>query len=120
MTIPLTEVSPKPIDLQLAGGQWVADHLQLLIIGPTGVGKTFLASVLAQNFCRRGYSVHYLKTHELLTELQLAKADGSFPKLRKRLLSFDLLILDEWLRDALNVNQARDFLRAIASYLART
>ena len=99
--------------LQLAGGQWVADHLQLLILGPTGVGKTFLASVLAQNLCRLGYSVRYLKTHELLTELQLAKADGSFPKLRKRLLSFDLLILDEWLRDALNVNQARDFLDLI-------
>ena len=99
--------------LQLAGGQWVADHLQLLILGPTGVGKTFLASVLAQNLCRLGHSVRYLKTHELLTELQLAKADGSFPKLRKRLLSFDLLILDEWLRDALNVNQARDFLDLI-------
>lgn len=99
--------------LQLANGQWVANHLQLLILGPTGVGKTFLASVLAQNLCRLGYSVRYLKTHELLTELLLAKADGSFPKLRKRLLTFDLLILDEWLRDALNLNQARDLLDLI-------
>lgn len=52
----------------------------------------------------------YFKTHDLLTELKLAKADGSFPKLRKRLDGFELLILDEWLRDALSVNDARELL----------
>ena len=54
--------------------------------------------------------MRYFKTADLLSELKLAKVDGSFPKLRKHLASFDLIVLDEWLRDALSPNQARDFL----------
>lgn len=96
--------------LQLAQGQWVRDHLQLLIVGPTGIGKTFVASVLTQHLCRNGQSARYFKTHELLRELKLARADGSFPRLRKQLGNLNLLILDEWLRDALDVNSARELL----------
>ncbi len=96
--------------LQLAGGAWVTEHLQVIVVGPTGIGKTFVASVLAQHLCQLGYTVRYYKTHELLRELKLAKADGSFPKLRKQLANFQLLILDEWLRDALDVNDAREIL----------
>ena len=96
--------------LQLAQGQWLRDHLQLLIVGPTGIGKTFIASVLTQHLCRNGQAARYFKTHELLSELKLARADGSFPRLRKQLGNLDLLILDEWLRDALDVNSAREIL----------
>ncbi|MEL7054454.1 MAG: ATP-binding protein, partial [Cyanobacteria bacterium J06588_5] len=85
--------------LDWAQGQWLADHLNLVLVGPTGTGKTFLSCVLADHLCKQGQSVRYIKTAELVSELKLAKADGSFPRLRKRLAGFDLVILDEWLRD---------------------
>lgn len=96
--------------LQLAQGAWLREHLQLVLVGPTGIGKTFLATVLAEHLCHQGHLVRYFKTHELLTEIQLSKADGSFTKLRKLLNRFELIVFDEWLRDSLAVNQARDLL----------
>jgi len=96
--------------LEWAQGQWLGQHLNLIFMGPTGVGKTFLACVLADHLCKQGYTVRYFKTAELLSELKFAKVDGSFPKLRKQLAAFDLIILDEWLRDALSPNDAREIL----------
>lgn len=96
--------------LEWAQGQWLMQHLNLILVGPTGTGKTFLSCVLANHLCQQGYSVRYLKTAELVTELKLAKADGSFPRLRKRLASFELIILDEWLRDPLPKEDAREIL----------
>lgn len=96
--------------LEWAQGKWVKRHLNLIFLGPTGVGKTFLACVLADHLCRQGYTVRYFKTAELLSELKFAKVDGSFPKVRKQLASFELIILDEWLRDALSPNDARELL----------
>jgi len=96
--------------LELAQGQWLHQPLQLVIVGPTGVGKTFLTSVLADTFCQQGHSVRYFRTPDLLLELKLAKADGSFPKWKRQLAGFNLLILDDWLRDPLAAEQARDLL----------
>lgn len=96
--------------LELAQGKWVDNHLNLILLGPTGIGKSFLAVVLADSLCQQQYSVRYVKTANLLLEIQFAKADGSFPKLRKQLAGFDLLILDEWLRDPIPTLEARDLL----------
>ena len=96
--------------LQWAQGQWLADHLNLILVGPTGTGKTFLSCALAEHLCQHGSTTRYFKTAELIAELKLAKADGSFPKLRKHLASFDLVILDEWLRDSLSPNDSRELL----------
>jgi DNA replication protein DnaC len=96
--------------LEWAQGQWLTKHLNLILLGPTGVGKTFLACTLAEHLCKQGHTVRYFKTSELISQLQLAKADGSFPQFRKQLASFDLVILDEWLRDELKPNQARELL----------
>lgn len=96
--------------LDWAQGQWLSDHLNLVLVGPTGTGKTFLSCVLADHLCKQGQSVRYIKTAELVSELKLAKADGSFPRLRKRLAGFDLVILDEWLRDPLSASDAREIL----------
>ena len=96
--------------LDWAQGQWLTQHLNLIMVGPTGVGKTFLACTLADHLCKHGQSVRYFKTANLIAELKFAKADGSFPKFRKQLAVFDLLILDEWLRDHLTPNDAREIL----------
>lgn len=96
--------------LQWAQGQWITQHLNLMLIGPTGVGKTFLSCVLAQHLCRQGRTVRYFKTAQLIAQLKMAKVDGSFPKLKKQLGAFELIILDEWLRDTLKVNDAREML----------
>jgi DNA replication protein DnaC len=77
--------------LEWSQGQWLAERLNLILVGPTGTGKTFLSCVLADNLCKQGHPVRYLKTAELVSELKLAKADGSFPRLRKRLAAFELI-----------------------------
>lgn len=96
--------------LEWAQGQWLVEHLNLVLLGPTGTGKTFLSCVLADHLCKQGHTVRYLKTADLVIELKLAKADGSFPRLRKRLAGFELIILDEWLRDPLPKADAREIL----------
>jgi DNA replication protein DnaC len=96
--------------LELAQGQWVLQHLHLVIVGPTGVGKTFLASVLADQCAQQGRSVRYFRASELILELKLAKADGSWRKFKRQLAGFNLLIIDDWLRDPLASTEARDLL----------
>ena len=80
----------------------------------------FLSCVLAHHLCIQGHPVCYFKTAQLISELRLAKADGSFPKFRKRLATFDLLILDEWLRDPLAPADARDILDVLDERYRRT
>jgi DNA replication protein DnaC len=96
--------------LELAGGQWVQEHLNLMLVGPTGVGKTFLSSVLANHCCILGQTVRYIRSADLLLELKLSRADGSLPKLQRQLAAFNLLVLDDWLRDPLPPQDARDLL----------
>lgn len=106
--------------LELAQGQWVHDRLSLIVLGPTGVGKSFLACVLADHLCKQGHSVRYIKTADLLLELKLAKADGSFHKLRKQFALYSLLVLDEWLRDPLSVVEAREILDLLDDRFRKT
>ncbi|KAI9129185.1 IS21-like element helper ATPase IstB [Acaryochloris sp. CCMEE 5410] len=96
--------------LEFAQGHWLQENLSLIFLGPTGVGKSFLAAVLAHHLCKQGHTVRYIKTADLLLELKLTKADGSYPKLRKQLAAYDLLVLDEWLRDPLSLYEAREIL----------
>ncbi len=93
--------------LELAQGSWVQSNHHLIITGPTGVGKTFLGSALANNVCQRGYSVRYQRAHEWLAELGFAKADGSMSKVRQKLARTHLLLIDEWLREPLSASNAR-------------
>lgn len=96
--------------IEISQLQWVTAHHNLMIVGPTGVGKSFLASVLGDQACKMGHSVRYIKTSALLSELLSAKADGSYLKLAAAFARTDLLIIDEWLREPLSESHAREIL----------
>lgn len=105
--------------LELAQGEWVRHHLNVLVLGPTGAGKTYLACALGQAICRLGVSVRYLRTSRLLQDFAHAHADGSYPKFLDALSHLNLLILDDWLRDPLTPVQARDLLEVIDDHYGR-
>lgn len=86
----------KGLVTQLATGQWIAKGLNLIVQGPTGVGKTWIACALAHQACRLGYTALYLRTPRLLEDLTLAHGDGRYPKLMRSLSRTDLVILDDW------------------------
>src|SRR3954454_8734600 len=73
---------------------WVANHENIFVIGPTGVGKSFVASALAQKACRDGYAVFYARTQSLFRDLNLARADGSLRHLLAKLGRVDVLVID--------------------------
>lgn len=99
--------------LQLAQSEWIERHLNLMILGATGAGKTYLACALGRAACQAGFKVHYERTSRLLQSLELAHADGSYPQLLRSLTRIHLLIFDDWLRDPLSRSQARDLLEVL-------
>ena len=99
--------------LQLAEGEWIYQHLNILVLGATGVGKTFLACSLAHASCRHNFHVRYERSSRLLHQINLAHADGSYPQLLDSLARIDLLVLDDWLRDPLTRPQSQDLLEIV-------
>ena len=100
----------KSLMFHLAACQWIDQHLNCLITGPTGAGKSYVAIALAHKACREGYSARYLRLPRLIQALQGAKGDGSYAKLLKQLARFDLLIIDDWGLAALDDTAQRDLL----------
>jgi DNA replication protein DnaC len=88
---------------------WVAKHENIFVLGPTGVGKSFVASALAQKACRDGYSVLYARTQTLFRDLALARADGSLRHLLAKLGRVDVLVIDDWAMAPLTEAERRDF-----------
>ena len=103
----------KALFQQLATGRWVVEHRNLMITGPCGVGKTWLACALGQRACREGQTVLYHRLPRLFAELELAHGDGRFPKIFRSLVKADLLILDDWGPDRLNASQRRDLMEIV-------
>jgi DNA replication protein DnaC len=98
---------------QLAQGDWIAKGQNLIITGPCGVGKTWLACALGQKACRDGRTVLYRRLPRLFAELELAHGDGSFPRLFRQLVRANLLILDDWGPDRLTGPQRRDLMEIV-------
>ena len=98
---------------QLRASQWVAQHRNCLITGPTGSGKTYLACALAQQACRDGHRVCYYYAPKLFRELQNAQVDGSLLKLLKRLNRAALIVIDDFGLAAVAGKQYRDLLEIL-------
>jgi DNA replication protein DnaC len=88
---------------------WVRNHDNIFVLGPTGVGKSFVASALAQKACRDGYSALFLRAPALFRDLALARADGSFRHLLARLGRIEVLVVDDWAMAPMQEIERRDF-----------
>jgi DNA replication protein DnaC len=97
----------------LIGGRWLAEHKNVLIVGKTGTGKSFLACALGNQAARDGHSVRYQRLSRLLDELAIARAEGRYTALLARLAKVKLLILDDWLMAKLTADQRRDLMEVI-------
>ncbi len=109
----------KAVVRQLGGCTWVQEHLSILLCGPTGVGKSYMACAFGQSACRRGYRVLYRRVSRLLDELALARAEGSCARLLARLAKIDVLILDDWGLGSLKELQRHDLLEVLEDRYGR-
>ena len=89
---------------------WVAQHQNVFLLGPTGVGKSWLACALAEKACRDGFTAFFIRAPQLFRELALARADGSLGTRLARLARLDVLIVDDWAHAPLAESERRDFL----------
>jgi len=99
--------------LELSNPQWIGAHRNVLISGPTGIGKSFVACALGNAAARAGYSVLYMRAPRLFETLQQARGDGSHLKAISRLGKVALLIIDDFLLNTLADGERRDLLEIV-------
>jgi DNA replication protein DnaC len=106
--------TPRSLDKSVIRGLtqesvWVRNHEHVFVLGPTGCGKSFIASAFAPKACRDGYSALYVRAAALFRDLTLARADGSLRSFLARLNRIDVLVVDDWAMAPLTENERRDF-----------
>ncbi len=105
--------------ISLTGNQWVRSRQNILITGPTGAGKSYLACALAQKACRDGHTTLYHRLPRLFQELAVAKHDGRYPKLMASLAKCEVLILDDLLIAPISRDDQRELLEIIEDRYGR-
>jgi DNA replication protein DnaC len=98
---------------KLASCEWVRDHHHLVVVGPTGIGKSWLACALGHKACREGVLVLYKRATRLFNDLIQARGEGRLPRRLTALERVRLLILDDWGPEPLNAEQRRDLLEIV-------
>src|SRR5512146_720582 len=104
---------------KLADGEWIDAHDNLILCGPTGVGKSWLACALGHKACRDNRSVLYQRVPKLFADLALARGDGRYPRLMRALGGVKLLILDDWGLEPLGPEQRHDMLEIVEDRYGR-
>ena len=99
--------------LSLGNGGFVQSRHNLVITGPTGVGKSYLACAFVERACRLGYKASYLRLPRLLQQLAVGRGDGSYARVLDRLARLDLLAIDDWLLAPLRDTERRDLVEVI-------
>jgi DNA replication protein DnaC len=100
---------------------WVRRHQHIFLVGPTGIGKTYLAKAFGQKACRDGLTAYFASAAHLFRELELAKADGSYGKRLRGLGQVDVLIVDDWAMSPMTEGERRAFLEICDErYLTRS
>ena len=99
--------------LELGLCNWISSRHNLLVLGPTGSGKTYIACAFGTAAARSGFTVRYHRISRLLHTLSLARQDGSYTGLLRSLAKINLLILDDWMRDAITIQNAQDILEVL-------
>lgn len=106
--------------LELAQCSWIDKALNVIVQGATGTGKSFLACALGTAACRLGYSVRYLHTARFLLTLHHARQDGSYLQYLRSLSRINVLILDDWMRDPIQISSAQDLLEVFDDRFGRS
>ena len=103
----------KSLILKLAGCDWIRNAHNVIITGPTGVGKTYLACALGNRACRMRHPALYIRIQKLFQDLTIAKGDGTYPKIMKKMLKAKVLILDDLGLAPMSAQERRDLLEVI-------
>ena len=103
----------KAVIRQLATCRWVEEHHNVILVGATGVGKSFVACALAHQACRKGYRALYRRASRLFHELLLARADGTYVRVLTKLARLDVLVIDDWGLAPVQEQERRDLLEIL-------
>lgn len=103
----------KAVVRQLATCRWIEEHHNVVLVGATGTGKSFLACALAHQACRKGYRAGYRRASRLFHELAVARADGSYVRLLAKLARLDVLLIDDWGLAPVQDAERRDLLEIL-------
>ena len=106
--------------VSLVNSPWVQHHHNVIILGPTGVGKTYLASALAHSAIQNGHTALYVRTPRLLDDLAVARGDGRIARVMSSLARFDVLILDDFLLRPFSNDQTADLLEVVEDRSAKS